>query len=134
MAKDQNRMQRNLKHFLDLLPPESLERCSVEFTYDKLQRLTRPKYSTQQFQTINDLEEHLALTFAKDEVTILSLQFEYTEQKFLRLDLLMNNLYMRNSATLVSLEKLLSVNLIGKGKLIDEILVKFCDPNEAHCS
>jgi hypothetical protein len=127
-------MQRALKHFLDLVPRESLERCSVEFTYDKIQAWTRPKYSTQEFLVIEDLEEHLALTFAKDEVTILSLKFEYTEQRFLSLDLLMNHLYLRNSATLISLEKLSSVNLIGKGKLIDEILVKFCDPNEAHCS
>jgi hypothetical protein len=118
-------MQRALKHFLDLVPRQSLERCSVEFTYDKIQAWTRPKYSTQEFQAIEDLEEHLALTFAKDEVTILSLKFEYTEQRFLSLDLLMNHLYLRNSATLISLEKLSSVNLIGEGKLIDEILVEF---------
>jgi hypothetical protein len=75
--------------------------------------------------TVEELEEFLALTFAEEEVSILTLKFEYNENLLLTLDVLMGHLYMRNSATLISLEKLSSDNLIGPGKLIQKILVEF---------
>lgn len=120
-------MQRNLKQFLDLIPRMPLKSCSVEFTYDRIQAFTRPKYSTVEFHFIEELEEYLALTFAKDEVTILSLKFDFdsAEKIFICLDILMGKLYMRNSAVMLSLEKLSSANLIGKGKLIEEVLIEF---------
>ncbi len=118
-------MQRSLKQFLDQVPLEGLNGCSVDFTRDKIPAFSRPKYSTHLCQSIDKLEEFLALTFAKEEVSILTLKFEYGENVFLSLDVLMGHLYLRNNATLISLEKLSSANLIGHGKLIEEILVEF---------
>jgi hypothetical protein len=118
-------MQRSLKQFLDLVPLEGLKGCSVDFTRDQIPRFSRPKYTTQSFLTVEELEEFLALTFAEEEVSILTLKFQYCEDVFLELDVLMGNLYLRNSATLMSLEKLSSANQIGKGKLIEKILVEF---------
>ena len=118
-------MQRSLKQFLDQVRLDSLTGCSVDFTRDKIEAFTRPKYSSRMFQSLEDLEEFLAITFAKEKVSILDLNFEYGENHLLRLDVLMGHLYQKNSATLISLEKLSSADLIGKGKLIEQVLVEF---------
>ncbi len=97
----------------------------MDFTRDQIPRFSRPKYNRYLCLTVEELEEFLALTFAKEEVSILTLNFQYSENLLLTLDVLMGHLYMRNSATLISLEKLSNANLIGHGKLIEEILVEF---------
>ncbi len=118
-------MQRSLKQFLDLVPLEGLKGCSVDFTRDNIPAFSRPKYSTHLCLNIDELEEFLALTFAKEAVSILTLKFQYSENVFLTLDVMMGHLHLQNSATLISLEKLSTANLIGNGKLIEEILVEF---------
>jgi hypothetical protein len=82
------------------------------------------------FNTVDAVEEHLALLFAEDTSTILSVNFYYEKNIRLSLDLLTGRLYLQNSIDLISLEKLSAANLIGKGKLIEEILMEFYEQGE----
>jgi hypothetical protein len=118
-------MPSTLKQFLDLVPLEGLKGCLVDFTRDNIAAFSRPKYSSHVCLSIDELEEFLALTFAKEEISILTLKFMYCENIYLTLDVMMGNLYLRNNATLISLEKLSAANLIGKGKLIEQVVVEF---------
>jgi hypothetical protein len=90
-----------------------------------IQLYTKPRHTTSTCQSIEDLEENLALLFAKDNSTLLSLTFNYEKDQRLCLDILTGHLYERNSVSLVPLEALQKFDLIGKEKLIEEILIEF---------
>ncbi len=124
-----------LKQFLNLVPLEGLQGCSVDYTRDNIPVFEQPKYSSHLCLNIDELEEFLALSFAKEEISILTLKFVYGENMYLTLDVMMGHLYLRNNATLISLEKLSAANLIGRGKLIEELFIDFSpDENNAQQS
>ena len=121
-------MQDDLKVFLDLICRENLQSCSIEITDERVfLTWAKPKHTTLTFQNIKDLEEHLSLTSSSDDTQPLSMTFFYKQNQRIYLDILMGHLYELNNVSLVALEKLSRANLIGKGKLIEEIKMDFSE-------
>ena len=119
-------MTRDLKIFLDNISKENLRSCSIETTLKSIidEPLVLTHYTTM-FNNMNDVEEYLALLSTKYKSVLLSITFNYEKNQRLCLDTLTGHLYQDNTVNLISLEKLSAANLIGKGKLIEEIQMTF---------
>jgi hypothetical protein len=119
-------MTRDLKIFLDNISKENLRSCSIETTLKSIidEPLVLTHYTTM-FNNMNDVEEYLALLSTKYKSVLLSITFNYEKNQRLSLDTLTGHLYQENTVNLISLEKLSAANLIGKGKLIEEIQMTF---------
>jgi hypothetical protein len=120
-----NKMPQDLKLFLDLVPNDKLQSCSVELTDEMIRSWSKPHRTLLRFQNLEELEEYLALAIKEDKMNLLSMSFLYTANQRLELDVLMGHLYLRNNPVLISIEKLSKSNLIGLGKLIEEVVIEF---------